>query len=89
MGGALAVHLVDHYKLPNLLALAVIDVVEGSAIEALSFMKDYLKTRPQQFNSFEKGIEWLLSSGTTTNKRAAQISMPSQLIECLNKVNFI
>lgn len=88
MGGALAVHLVDRYKIPNLLALAVIDVVEGSAMEALSFMKNYLRNRPQQFQSLESGIQWSLNSGTTTNKRAARISMPSQLKECPNTVGF-
>lgn len=89
MGGALAIHLTGKHKIPNLFALAIIDVVEGTAIEALSYMRGYLKNRPQYFDTIEKGIRWSLNSGATINRRAARISMPSQLKESLNTVIFL
>uniref|UniRef100_A0A915DRD0 protein phosphatase methylesterase-1 n=1 Tax=Ditylenchus dipsaci TaxID=166011 RepID=A0A915DRD0_9BILA len=72
MGGALAVHLVHAKLLPNVMAMAMVDVVEGSAISALSAMPNFLRGRPQQFASEEKAIRWCLQSGTTINKRAAR-----------------
>lgn len=38
MGGALAVRVAERGNVPNLVGLVVIDVVEGSAMEALSGM---------------------------------------------------
>ena len=38
MGGALAVHVVAMNEIPNVVGLVVIDVVEGSAMDALSGM---------------------------------------------------
>ncbi|KHJ86829.1 hydrolase, alpha/beta domain protein, partial [Oesophagostomum dentatum] len=65
MGGALAVHVVATNEIPNVVGLVVIDVVEGSAMDALSGM--------------EKAISWCLQSGATRNREAARISMPSQI----------
>jgi protein phosphatase methylesterase 1 len=60
-------------------ALAVIDVVEGSAMAALTLMTHFLRNRPQHFPSYERAIRWCVESGMTKNKRAARISMPSQI----------
>ncbi|KAI6188064.1 Protein phosphatase methylesterase 1 [Aphelenchoides besseyi] len=80
MGGALAVHLVDAKLLPNVVALAVIDVVEGSAMASLNMMNTVLRGRPQTFNSMERAIRWCYESNATRNIRAARVSMPSQIV---------
>lgn len=36
----------------------VIDVVEGTAMEALPFMTSLLHNRPQTFDSLEQAIKW-------------------------------
>lgn len=51
MGGALAVHVAASGRLKGLIGVAVIDVVEGTAMEALTTMKHFLKSRPQKFGS--------------------------------------
>ncbi|KAI1717941.1 alpha/beta hydrolase family domain-containing protein [Ditylenchus destructor] len=79
MGGALAVRLVNSQSLPNVIALGVIDVVEGSAMSALSAMPAIIRNRPANFSSLEHAVRWSVESGMTRNVRAARISMPSQL----------
>eukprot|EP00794_Sanderia_malayensis_P006968 gene6968-7753_t len=58
MGGAIAVHVAVAKLLPTLVGLVVIDVVEGTALRALSAMDGFLKSRPQAFSSLEQSIEW-------------------------------
>ena len=58
MGGAIAVHTAASNCIKNLIALVVIDVVEGSALEALSSMQTFLQGRPRSFNSVEQAIEY-------------------------------
>ena len=73
MGGALAVHTAHRNYIKNLIGLVVIDVVEGSAMEALSSMQSFLQGRPKSFDTIEKAIEYrfdhsLLDLGPNTNK---------------------
>ena len=56
MGGALAVHCA--LNIANLCALCVIDVVEGSAMDALSSMQTFLRSRPDRFQSVQHAIQW-------------------------------
>jgi protein phosphatase methylesterase 1 len=62
MGGALAVHAASLDYVKNLLAVVVIDVVEGSAMEALTSMQTFLQGRPKHFNSIEQAIEYTYAS---------------------------
>ncbi|VDN25707.1 unnamed protein product [Gongylonema pulchrum] len=79
MGGALAVHAVASGRIKDAVALTVIDVVEGTAMEALNTMKHFLRNRPQKFGTVGAAIEWCSKSGTAKNVRAAQVSMPAQI----------
>ncbi|XP_068719522.1 protein phosphatase methylesterase 1-like [Montipora capricornis] len=81
-GGAIAVHVGVQGLLPTLIGLAVIDVVEGTAMEALSSMQSFLKSRPTSFQSLEQGIEWSIRSGQVHNVESARISMVGQLVRC-------
>lgn len=58
MGGAIAVHTAHNNFIPSLIGLVVIDVVEGTALEALSSMQSFLRGRPKTFTSLENAIEW-------------------------------
>lgn len=44
--------------LPRLLGLAILDVVEGSAIEAMQNMRTYFDKRPDKFKNMEQAIRW-------------------------------
>ncbi|KAI1202413.1 Alpha/Beta hydrolase protein [Nemania serpens] len=80
MGGAVVTELARSGKLGNaLLGYAVLDVVEGSAIDALQHMQTYLSTRPTGFQTLETGIEWHMRSRTIRNSISARTSVPSLL----------
>ena len=65
--------------LPQIVGLVVIDVVEGTALDALHSMQSFLRSRPSSFPTLENAIEWCVRSGQTRNVEAARLSMPGQL----------
>ncbi|KAI0862019.1 Alpha/Beta hydrolase protein [Xylaria cubensis] len=80
MGGAVVTELARSGRLGNaVLGYAVLDVVEGSAIDALQHMHTYLSTRPTGFQTLETGIEWHTRSRTIRNSISARTSVPSLL----------
>lgn len=80
MGGALAVHTALQGEIDNLVGIVVVDVVEGTAMDALSSMQNVLRGRPKCFPSIDYAIEWSLKSGQVRKNESARISMPGQLI---------
>jgi len=79
MGGAIAIHVANKDLLPTLIGLIVIDVVEGTALEALANMQSFLRGRPKSFASLEKAIEWAVRTGHIRNADSARVSMIGQL----------
>ena len=61
LGGAVVTEVAKRGKLgggKKVLGFAVLDVVEGSAVEALAHMNRYLAGRPSVFGGVEEGVEW-------------------------------
>ena len=59
MGGGIAVHIAsDPSMRERIKGLIVVDVVEGTALEALPTMLGVLQRRPQQFYDYEDAINW-------------------------------
>ncbi|RJE19993.1 hypothetical protein PHISCL_07664 [Aspergillus sclerotialis] len=82
LGGAVVTDVARKGALgAKLLAYAVLDVVEGSAMDALQSMDKYLSTRPTRFPSLTSGIEWHTRSRTIRNRNSARVSVPSLLHE--------
>ncbi|KAF2234493.1 protein phosphatase methylesteras-like protein 1 [Viridothelium virens] len=80
LGGAVAVELAQKGILgTSLLGYVVIDVVEGSAIEALKYMQGILSSRPSSFLTLESAIDWHLRSRNLRNRESAAVSVPSLL----------
>ncbi|XP_045896526.1 protein phosphatase methylesterase 1 isoform X2 [Micropterus dolomieu] len=82
MGGAIAVHTATANHVPSLLGLCVIDVVEGTAMDALNSMQNFLRSRPKTFKSLENAIEWSVKSGQIRNVESARVSMGGQVKKC-------
>ncbi|CAH1636173.1 unnamed protein product [Spodoptera littoralis] len=83
MGGAVAVRVALQPSLEHCIqGIAVIDVVEGTAMDALASMQSFLRSRPTHFKSIEHAIEWCVRSGQVRNVDSARVSMPSQIINC-------
>lgn len=82
LGGAVVTDTANKGILGNkLLGYAVLDVVEGSAMEALKHMQTYLASRPKSFPSLEAAIEWHIRSRTLRNPQSARASVPSLLLQ--------
>ncbi|EGC29196.1 hypothetical protein DICPUDRAFT_90599 [Dictyostelium purpureum] len=79
MGGAVAIKTSSSEKVKNLMGLVVIDVVEGTALQALSSMRSILAKRPKHFESVKDAIKWSISTGTIKNIESARVSVPSQI----------
>ncbi|KAF3206465.1 putative carboxyl methyl esterase [Orbilia oligospora] len=85
LGGAVITDLAKRGLLGDrLLAYAVLDVVEGSAMDALHSMQSYLLSRPTGFTSLNQGIEWHVRSRTIRNGRSARVSVPALLYDYSN-----
>uniref|UniRef100_A0A665TR29 Protein phosphatase methylesterase 1 n=1 Tax=Echeneis naucrates TaxID=173247 RepID=A0A665TR29_ECHNA len=82
MGGAVAVHTAVASHIPSLIGLCVIDVVEGTAMDALNSMQNFLRSRPKTFKSLENAIEWSVKSGQIRNIESARVSMGGQVKKC-------
>lgn len=80
LGGAVVTDLASTGKLgTSLLGYVVLDVVEGSAIDALQSMQTYLSTRPIGFASVESGIDWHIRTRTVRSSVSARSSVPALL----------
>ena len=83
MGGSIASKFAELCMAGDLAAkiqgLIVIDVVEGTAIEALPFMETVVKKRPTYFHNLEELIKWSVRSGTLRNLSSAKVSMPEKV----------
>ena len=81
LGGAVATNIAAQGSLgAQLVGFQVLDVVEGSAIEALSHMRTYLASRPPNFASVDAAIEWHVRSRTIRDAESARASVPSLLV---------
>lgn len=84
LGGAVVTALAtSHWKAfgQSLIGYAVLDVVEGSAMEALGFMKSYLASRPSKFSSPQEAIDWHVRTRTIRLRESAEVSTPSLLTQ--------
>jgi len=79
MGGSVMVRSCPRLieKRYRIVGVAVLDVVEGSAVEALPHMNSLLNARPDGFDSIEEAIEWHVTTNTIHNTTSARISIPS------------
>ncbi|GAB7354051.1 hypothetical protein MBLNU459_g4631t1 [Dothideomycetes sp. NU459] len=81
LGGAVATRIAADGGLgARLVGFAVLDVVEGSAIEALMHMKTYIASRPSSFQSVDAAIDWHVRSRTIRDPESARASVPSLLV---------
>lgn len=65
--------------------LFVIDVVEGSAMDALPFMENIVLSRPPEFKSLASVVQYGIRSASVKDLESARISMPDQVIAKTNE----
>lgn len=89
MGGAIAAKTIDYIHknhdgeewAKHIKGLFIIDVVEGSAMDALPFMEDIVKKRPTAFGDIPNVVKYGYTSMTVRDIRSAKVSMPDQVVE--------
>ena len=90
MGGSIAIKTMkkieqsedaDNVLKKVIKAIIIIDVVEGTAMEALPFMEQIVKNRPPEFDSLRSVIKYGVQSGQVKDRNSARVSMPAQVIE--------
>lgn len=54
----------------------MIDVVEGSAMDALPFMENIVLSRPAEFRTLDAVVKYGIQSGTVKDLESARVSMP-------------
>ncbi len=59
--------------------LAVVDVVEGTALNSLQYMDKVLAARPTYFSTEDAAIEYMLTRGGLRNRATAAITVPPLL----------
>ncbi|XP_065313210.1 protein phosphatase methylesterase 1-like isoform X4 [Gordionus sp. m RMFG-2023] len=87
MGGGVAAHVAEEgvsQSIDFIKGIILVDVVEGTAIDALSGMQSYLRSRPKSFDSVTKAIEWSVKNGQIKNVDSAKVSVPGEL----KKINY-
>lgn len=87
MGGAIAIKCASKCvdSLPSLIGFIILDVVEGTAKDALPMMMSVIKTRPTWFPTLSNAIEWSVRSGMTHEATSARVSMPGSLVNIASK----
>jgi protein phosphatase methylesterase 1 len=82
LGGAVVTHTAKMGLLGNkVFGFGVLDVVEGSAMEALKHMQAYLASRPSRFKTLDLAVEWHIRSRTLRNIKSARASVPALFIQ--------
>ncbi|KAK5172316.1 Protein phosphatase methylesterase 1 [Saxophila tyrrhenica] len=80
LGGAVVTQLATDFALGTaLVGYCVLDVVEGSALEALGHMQTYLASRPSSFASVDEAVAWHTRTRTIRNAESAKVSVPGLL----------
>jgi len=65
----------------RLRGLIVIDVTEGTAIEALPYMESFEMGRQQKFQTIQDAIKYQVASGMIRNRISARVSTQTTLVE--------
>ena len=79
MGGSVVVsaaHALSASGFTRISGVAVLDVVEGTAMDALGVMRSVVLGHPAGFASVEDAIRWHVDSKTIANLESARISVP-------------
>ena len=80
MGGSVVVSacnkLMSRHGFTRVSGLAVLDVVEGTAMDALDRMRSIVLSHPRGFDSVHDAIAWHIDSKTIANPDSARVSVP-------------
>jgi protein phosphatase methylesterase 1 len=77
LGGSIVTSVAHDNRIPDVKAFVVLDVVEGTAMDALHSTSKILQQRPASFFDWSEAIGWALMSKTISNQKSARVSIPA------------
>uniref|UniRef100_A0A0L0P6R4 Protein phosphatase methylesterase 1 n=1 Tax=Candidozyma auris TaxID=498019 RepID=A0A0L0P6R4_CANAR len=77
LGGSIMTNFLarDNLLLQKVSGLALLDIVEETAVRSLNKVSFFLKSRPRQFNDYEDAMYWHLNSKLLNNEESAKLSI--------------
>ncbi|KAJ2764933.1 Protein phosphatase methylesterase 1 [Coemansia nantahalensis] len=75
MGGAVVAHACR--RIPRVLGVVLVDIVEGTALDSLHAIPGFIAARPTAFASVGAAIRWHLDAAEIRNAESARLSVPS------------
>ncbi|KAG0320637.1 Protein with carboxyl methyl esterase activity, partial [Dissophora globulifera] len=79
MGGTVVHEVACRKLVPNVSAVAVLDIMESYKIMGLNLIKDWCDQRPPTCATLEHAIQWAIESGTVRNPESARVSFPGMI----------
>ena len=67
----------------KMVGIMIIDVCEGSAIDALPHMENIVLSQPKEFSSIQSAISFVYKSGQVRNIESPQVSTPPQMCSAI------
>ena len=61
----------------HVLGVAMLDIVEEAAIQALQRVQSFLFSTPNKFGSYQEAIDWHVNNGLSRLRTSAEISIPA------------
>ncbi|CAL9729689.1 protein phosphatase methylesterase 1 [Monosporozyma unispora] len=80
LGGSICTFTLTHIRSDirkRVLGVAMFDIVEEVAIQALQKVQHFLYSTPNQFPSYKEAVDWHVSNGLSHLQSSAEISIPA------------
>ena len=80
LGGSICTFALDKLRddvKRHTLGVAMLDIVEEAAIQALQRVHSFLFSTPNRFGSFQEAIDWHVNNGLSRLRSSAEISIPA------------
>lgn len=80
LGGSICTFALDklrHDVKRHTLGVAMFDIVEEAAIQALQTVQSFLFSTPNKFRSYQEAIDWHVNNGLSRLRSSAEISIPA------------
>ncbi|KAJ2710051.1 Protein phosphatase methylesterase 1 [Coemansia spiralis] len=78
MGGAVVAHACR--RIPRVLGVVLVDIVEGTALDSLHAIPGFIAARPDTFATVGSAIRWHLDAAEIQNEESARLSVPSLVV---------
>ncbi|GMM54058.1 carboxylesterase-mitochondrial 37S ribosomal protein YmS2 [Maudiozyma humilis] len=80
LGGSICTFTVSHLSSElkrQLIGVAMLDIVEEAAVDALKKVDHFLASTPNVFPTYKEAVEWHIKHGLSKNRESAKIAIPA------------